>query len=153
MFDRLNTILSKINFIFLFNVVIILMYISSQNYLEEDLIIGFCSNMILFLIIFFLKESKDSVLKEARLKVKVSFRNQKKYLRRYYFFFFKLLKVNIIYFKKIVFQYFLIKLMKLIIKTNVKKIHFFSKLVFIKLFYLNLLRLLFLNTLNFFLNF
>lgn len=138
----INTFLNKINFIFIFNIIIVLLYISSQNYLEEDLIIGFCSNIILFLVLFSLKELKGVILRQVRLKVKKSFRVQKLFLRRYYFFFFKLLKVNLIYFKKLLFKYFLIKFVKLIIKINIKKIHFYSRLIFIKLFYLNILRLI-----------
>ena len=135
----LARIKSQLTFDILFNLSLVLIFIFSKNYLEEDLIIGIFSCMILFFLFFFLKELKARDLQLLRLNIKKAYRIQKKLLLVYYFFYTLILKKIVKYTKKITSKIFLIKLRKISFNINLKIKNFISKLIFIKIYYLNIL--------------
>lgn len=135
----LTKLASKLTFDLAFNFCLILIFIFSKNYLEEDLIIGLFSSMVLFFLFFSLKELKAEQIRQLRLKIKKVYRIQKKLLTVYYFFYATFLGRTVKYTKKITSKHFEIKLDKIFIKTNLKLKNFLSKLIFIKIYYLNLI--------------
>jgi len=58
----------KFTFDICFNAILILVFIFNKNYLEEDLIIGLFSSIILFFLFFSLHEMKKESLRELRFK-------------------------------------------------------------------------------------
>lgn len=142
----LSRISNKLNFDVVLNVVLILILIFSKNYLEEDLILGLFSSIILFFIYFFFKESKSQDLRLLRLNIKKIYRVQKRLLAIYYFYYNLLQKRYLKYTKKILKKVFFLKLNKALISMNKKFKNFFSRLIFIKLLTLNILSSVLLKT-------
>lgn len=124
------------NFFFFF---FLLVFVCSVNFLEEDIIIGLLSNLILGVAVFSLRELKAEAARQNRKRIKEAFRIQRDLLKRYYFFFYKMLKTNFKYIKKITFKYFLIKCSKLFLRSNLKLKFFFYKFLYIKMYFLNLI--------------
>ena len=77
----------KFTFDICFNAILILVFIFNKNYLEEDLIIGLFSSIILFFIFFSLHELKKESLRELRLKIKKVYRIQNELLEVFIFLF------------------------------------------------------------------
>merc|ERR1712137_1070214 len=77
----------KFTFDICFNAILILVFVFNKNYLEEDLIIGLFSSIILFFIFFSLHELKKESLRELRLKIKKVYRIQNELLEMYFFCF------------------------------------------------------------------
>ena len=100
----------KFTFDICFNAILILVFIFNKNYLEEDLIIGLFSSIILFFIFFSLHELKKESLRELRLKIKKVYRIQNELLEVYYFFVSTVSKFFFKYLKKITSRFFFIKL-------------------------------------------
>ena len=148
----MKNILSKYNFTIIFNISIILIYCISGNYLEEDLILGFCSFLIFFFIFFLLRELKGIILRQVRVKIKSTFRVQAKLLKRYYLIFTIFVKIKLIYFNNIIFKYINFKLNKFLINININLFNFYSKFIYIRLVYLNFLKILGFYFLKFFVN-
>merc|ERR1712173_287899 len=103
----------------------------NKNYLEEDLIIGLFSSIILFFIFFSLHELKKESLRELRLKIKKVYRIQNELLEVYYFFvstvskfFFKYLKKKTFLTKLIYLKSLNLKILnKLVLKLSLKLIN------------------------------
>lgn len=130
---------AKLTFDILFNIILILIFIFSKNYLEEDLIIGIFSCLIVFFLVFTLKEFKSKEVRLFRITMKKIYRIQKKILLVYYFFYLFIFKKVVKYTKKIISKFFLVKLRKLSISINLKFKNFISKLIYIKIYYFNIL--------------
>jgi len=131
MFDKLFIKYQKIRYQFFYGVFYVFFFIEflfSSNYLEEDLIIGLFSNIILFGIVFFIREFKSIDIRLNRKRIKLGFRIQKKLLKRYYR-----------YFRKLSLKYFFIKCMKLFLVFGLKRKFFYNKLLYIKMYFFNIL--------------
>lgn len=139
MLHLLTRLLIKSSFDLYFNLFLILIFLFSKNYLEEDFIIGFLSLIILFISYFSIKELKREDLRQFRLKVKKIFRIQKKLLKTYMFFGTILLKKFIKYTKKIFFKIFRIKLKKIFFNLLLKINNLILKIIYIKIFNFNIL--------------
>ena len=140
MFDKLFIKYQKIRYQFFYGVFYVFFFIEflfSSNYLEEDLIIGLFSNIILFGIVFFIREFKSIDIRLNRKRIKLGFRIQKK--PKNYFFFFKLIKRYYRYFRKLSLKYFFIKCMKLFLVFGLKRKFFYNKLLYIKMYFFNIL--------------
>ena len=85
MFDKLFIKYQKIRYQFFYGVFYVFFFIEflfSSNYLEEDLIIGLFSNIILFGIVFFMREFKSIDIRLNRKRIKLGFRIQKKIFKK-----------------------------------------------------------------------
>lgn len=136
----LNIIYSLIFFVkfdLFFNLILILVFVFSKNYLEEDLIIGLFSSIILFFLFFVLKELKAEEVRQLRLSIKKVYRIQKKVLALYYFLGSIIFKNFFKYTKKITSKIFLIKLNKIFLSINLKLKNFISKSIYLKIFNFN----------------
>merc|ERR1712063_139816 len=119
----------KFTFDICFNAILILVFIFNKNYLEEDLIIGLFSSIILFFLFFSLHEMKKESLRELRLKIK----------KVYNFFVSAVSKYFLRYLKKITSRFFFIKLNKILFNAKLKQKSFLTKLVYLKYLNLNIL--------------
>lgn len=122
-----------------FNFFLVITLIFSANFLEEDLIIGVFSTSILFVLFFFIKDLVFENIRQYRRRVKKIFRVQRDFLKRNYFIHNKIARLHFLYMKKIIFHYYFIKCLKLFINFNLKIKYFLSKVVYFKIYYLNLI--------------
>jgi hypothetical protein len=129
----------KFSFDIAFNAILILVFIFNKNYLEEDLIIGLFSSIILFFFFFSLHELKKESLRELRLKIKKVYRIQNELLEVYYFFVSTVSKFFLKYLKKITSRFFFIKLNKILFNAKLKQKKFLTKLIYLKYLNLNIL--------------
>jgi len=95
--------------------------------------------LILFLIFFLLKESKSETLRQIRRRSKLVFRVQKIILINYSFFYSILSKTYLKCYKRLICNLIFIKFSKLYLKTVAKRMYLQTRLVFLKIFYFNLL--------------
>lgn len=123
----------------LLNLVLLLMVIFSANFLEEDLIIGTFSTVVLVLIFMLFRDLISENLREYRKNIKKIFRVQRDFLKRNYFIHNKLSRLNFLYIKKIIFKYYFVKSLKLFLNLNLKVKNFLSKKTYFKLYYVNLI--------------
>jgi hypothetical protein len=123
----------------LLNLVLLLMVIFSANFLEEDLIIGTFSTVVLVLIFMLLRDLISENLREYRKNIKKIFRVQRDFLKRNYFIHNKLSRLNFLYIKKIIFKYYFVKSLKLFLNLNLKVKNFLSNKTYFKLYYVNLI--------------
>ena len=119
----------------LLNLVLLLMVIFSANFLEEDLIIGTFSTVVLVLIFMLLRDLISENLREYRKNIKKIFRVQRDFLKRNYFIHNKLSRLNFLYIKKIIFKYYFVKSLKLFLNLNLKVKNFLSNKTYFKLYY------------------
>ena len=129
----------KFTFDICFNAILILVFVFNKNYLEEDLIIGLFSSIILFFIFFSLHELKKESLRELRLKIKKVYRIQNELLEMYFFFVSTVSKFFLKYLKKITSKFFFIKLNKILFNAKWKQKGFLTRLVYLKYLNLNIL--------------
>jgi len=142
MFDKLLVKYQKNRYQLFYSVFYLFFFIEflfSSNYLEEDLIIGLFSNIILFGIVFFIREFKSIDIRLNRKRIKLGFRIQKKLLKSYYFFFFKFIKRYYRYFRKLSLKYFFINCIKLFLIFGLKRKFFYNKLLYMKIYFFNIL--------------
>lgn len=139
MFDKIidSRFEKKFNLNVCINLLIVIVFVFTNSFLEEDLLIGGFSTLIFFFFFCFIKEIKSVVVREFRLKVKKVFRIQNKLLKRYYFFYRKIMKIHLKYLKKILVKNLIVKYFKVLISTNLKLNFFFSRLIYIKAYYFN----------------
>jgi hypothetical protein len=116
---------------------LILIFVFSENYLEEDLIIGLFSLIILFFLYFIFQILKTEDIREFRLNIKKVYRIQKKLLRFYYFLGVILEEKFFFYTEKIFFFYFLIKLKKHFFSLKLRLQNLTYKQIYLKTFFIN----------------
>jgi hypothetical protein len=138
----------KFNFNLLLNSAIILSFLSYKNYLEENLIIGVCTYIILFIVFFIIRELKEESIKEFRRKIKSIFFIQNEYIKCYSFLSFLLFRRCIRFKKRILYKKFFTKVFNLMSIFKLKNLFFFLKIFTIKLANLNILINLVLFKLN-----
>lgn len=127
------------------NIFLIVIFLFSSNILEDSLLINLFSLIVLLSIYFIIKLSRALILRIIRKQIKLTYRIQKKFLKRCYFCFIRIIKFKAKYLKKLSKKYFFIKYKKLIIFAHLKYKFFFFKLIFFKLYFLNLANKLLFN--------
>lgn len=137
MLNIIYSLIFLVKFDLLFNLILILIFAFSKNYLEEDLIIGLFSSIILFFLFFTLKELRAEEVRQLRLGIKKVYRIQKKVLALYYFLGSIIFKNFFKYTKKITSKIFLIKLNKIFLSISLKLKNFISKSIYLKIFNFN----------------
>jgi hypothetical protein len=93
-FELMLKVFKRLGWDLVFNILLIIVYLLSASFLEEDLFIGFGSTVVLLLIFSLIKEFHAETLRQIRRRVKLAFRVQNRTLKGYFFF-------SAVYLKKI----------------------------------------------------
>ena len=141
--ERLLKLLTYFNVQLTMNIIIGIVYLFSKNSLREDFVIGVCTTLLFIFIFFFIKEYKAETLRQIRLQTKVVFRRQKLMLKFYSFFYTKTVVILLDFCRMLLLKYIYFILLSRMIKMGAWKKFFLSKLLFIKIYFVNLLQLYF----------
>jgi len=135
--DLVRIFEKNIKFNLLSNWLIVLLFFLSKNCLDEDFVLGILSTFIFFLIFSGMKEYNYETLRQIRKLTKKIFRFQKISLKKYLFFYRELVKrCSRIY--KIYQKYLIIKFINFSFVIYSKKFSFYSKLLFVRIWVLNI---------------
>lgn len=139
MFDdvRFLKALTKVRGDVLFNVVLLVTFILSQNYLEEDVIVGLFSIINLLTIVVVIRESRSETLRQIRKRTKKVFRVQKILLRKYAYFSVKNHKIFNKIFYRLREKFFFVRVIKRYIHFKYLRIFLYTNVIFMKLMVLN----------------
>ena len=121
------------------NILLAFIFLFSSNVLEDSLLIGLFSTIVLLSLFFSIRQGREKITRDTRKNLKVFFRIQKKLLKKCYFIYLNIIKMKFKYLKKVSKKYFRIKYIKLMMYSNLKLKFFFFKLIFFKLYLLNLI--------------
>lgn len=116
---------------------VVFLFVLSKNCLDEDFILGLLSTFIFFFIFCAMKEYNYENLRQIRKRTKKIFRVQKFSLKKYL----SLYKALVRRFKRVtnLYQkYLMIQFSFFLIFINSKKFAFYSKLLFIRVWVLNI---------------
>jgi len=127
------------------NIFLLVIFLFSSNILEDSLLINLFSIIVLLSIYFLIKLSRALILRLIRKQIKLTYRIQKNFLKRCYFFFIRIIKFKVKYLKNLSKKYFFIKYKKILIFAHLKYKFFYFKLIFCKLYFLNLVNKLIFN--------
>ena len=129
----------KINFNLFLNLVVFLVFFLYKVYVEEDLIIGICSYIILFILFFVILELKKEIITQFKKNVELNFFIQSKNLKIITFLNFIIFLRNIRIKKRIFFKLFFFKINYIISILKIKNVFFYLRLIIIKIVTCNIL--------------
>lgn len=129
---------TKLNIDFCINFVLVLIYIFSDYFLEEDLIINICSNLILFFVFFVVRELKNEKIRQFRLQIKKIYRRQNDLLFMYYFYYNVIIVIHFRYLIRSTILFFF-KSTKFQLVMGKKIIFPLARSIYIKTYYFNLI--------------
>tara|TARA_Y100000588_G_C14264444_1_gene929128 strand:- start:1996 stop:2472 length:477 start_codon:yes stop_codon:yes gene_type:complete len=138
-FELILKVFKRLGWDLVFNILLIIVYLLSASFLEEDLFIGFGSTVVLLLIFSLIKEFHAETLRQIRRRVKLAFRVQNRTLKGYFFFFRRLFKKNLKCLKKLHVKMVLVKFYKFMFFLYRTYGNFKNKVIFLTLFIHNFL--------------
>jgi len=138
-----NKIFKHYKIDFFLNFILICFFLFSQNFLEEDIIIGICSYTVLLSIFFLSRETIVTFFKKLRKDIKNFFVLQNKFHLFFNYLYVYFFDKNLSFVRRTFYRTVLIKTCTLYMLKKIKFVFFKTKFLFLKILILSLLNKVF----------
>jgi len=140
-----NKIFKDYQIDFLFNLTLICVFLFSQNFLEEDIIIGICSYIILISVFFKFREGISDFFKKVKKDIKIFFKLQNNFLSFFNYLYVYFFDRNLSFVRRTFYRTIVTKSCYIFLFKKLKFVLFKTKFLFIKILFLSMFNYMIFN--------